>query len=116
MTDEYVPYVRPQEHGGHEDVRWLELSTGEGTTLRFDFADTPLHVSVSHFSVDDLHAADHDVELVARPETHLHIDVAQRGLGSASCGPDALERYRIGPGTYRWGWSVTEVTSGSSPM
>jgi beta-galactosidase len=42
----------------------------------------------------------------------VHIDVAHRGLGSASCGPDVLERYRVGSGTYRWTWSVTEVTRG----
>ena len=24
-TDQYVPYIRPQENGGHADVRWLEL-------------------------------------------------------------------------------------------
>ncbi len=25
-TDQYVPYIRPQENGGHADVRWLELA------------------------------------------------------------------------------------------
>ncbi len=30
----------------------------------------------------------------------VNLDVAQRGLGTASCGPDTLERYRIGPGDY----------------
>jgi beta-galactosidase len=30
----------------------------------------------------------------------VSLDVAQRGLGAASCGPDTLDRYRIGPGEY----------------
>jgi len=41
-------------------------------------------------------------ELVRRPETYLNIDYKQRGLGTASCGPDTLEKYRIKPGTYRF--------------
>jgi beta-galactosidase len=110
VTEQYVPYIRPQEHGGHEDVRWLSLVSDDGTELRFDFDDTPLHVSVSHLSVGDLTAATHDVELVPRPETFLHIDAAHRGLGTASCGPDTLPRYRVGAGTFRWSWRVTDAS------
>ncbi len=105
VAEEYVPYVRPQEHGGHEDVRELRLfgEDGFGLELRFD---RPLHVSASSFTAADLAAATHDVELVARAETTVHIDVAHRGLGTASCGPDTLPRYLVGPGTYRWRWSI----------
>ena len=28
VTDQYVPYIRPQENGGHADVRWLALTDG----------------------------------------------------------------------------------------
>jgi beta-galactosidase len=110
VTDEYVPYVRPQEHGGHEDVRWVRLtdpSSGRGLELRFDAA--PLHVSVSHFTAADLDGATHDVELTPRPEVVVTIDAAHRGLGTASCGPDTLDRYLVGPGTYRWSWSITPI-------
>lgn len=112
VSDEYVPYVYPQEHGGHEDVRWVRLldpATGAGLELRFE---EPLHVSASHFTAADLAAATHDVELVPRADTTIHVDVAHRGLGTASCGPDALPWYLVGPGTYRWRWSVTPVPPG----
>ena len=36
VTDQYVPYVRPQENGGHADVRWLRLSDATGAGLRID--------------------------------------------------------------------------------
>jgi hypothetical protein len=29
VTDQYVPYVLPQEHGGHADTRWVVLGRGE---------------------------------------------------------------------------------------
>ena len=68
--------------------------------------DVPAQVSATHYRASDLAAATHDVELVARPETIVHLDAAHRGLGTASCGPDTLPRYIVGPGTYRWRWTI----------
>jgi beta-galactosidase len=108
VTDEYVPYVRPQENGGHADVRWLELRDARGRGLRIEL-DKPRQVSVTHFRAADLAGATHDVELRPRLESIVHIDAAHRGLGTASCGPDTLDEYRIRPGTYHWWWTMTSV-------
>ena len=43
-----------------------------------------------------------------RAETIVHLDAAHRGLGTASCGPDTLPEYLVGPGTYRWSWTLTD--------
>ncbi len=107
VNEQYVPYIRPQENGGHADVRWLRLSDERGRGLRISL-DRPGQVSATHFRATDLAAATHDVELTARPETVVHLDAAHRGLGTASCGPDTLPEYLVGPGTYRWTWSLTD--------
>ncbi len=105
VQGQYVPYVMPQEHGNHTDVRWLSLDDGRGTGLRVRAADGgPLEFSASHFTADDLYAARHTYDLKPRAETILNLDYRQRGLGTASCGPDALERYRITPGRYVWSY------------
>jgi acetylornithine deacetylase len=57
----------------------------------------------------DLAAATHDVELTPRPETIVHLDVAHRGLGTASCGPDTLPEYLVPSGTYQWSWTLTPL-------
>jgi beta-galactosidase len=103
VAGQYVPYVRPQENGGHADVRWLRLDDGadRGLVLRFD---RPMQLSATHFRAEDLAAARHDVELVPRSEVVVHLDAAHRGLGTASCGPDTLPAYIVGPGEYRWSW------------
>ena len=44
--------------------------------------------AASHFTAADLTAARHTNELEPRPEVLLSLDHAQRGLGTASCGPD----------------------------
>jgi beta-galactosidase len=110
VTDLATPYIRPQENGGRADVRWLELRGDAGVGLRLGF-DRPLQVSATHVRARDLAEATHDVELVARPETIVHLDVAHRGLGTASCGPDTLPDYMIAPGTYRWSWSISRPVS-----
>jgi len=108
VADEYMPYVRPQENGGHSDVRWFELSDGKGRGFRLT-TDRPRQVSATHFRAADLAAAKHDVELTPRPETVIHLDVAHRGLGTASCGPDTLPEYLVGSGTYEWSWTVAPL-------
>ncbi|MGZ6266853.1 MAG: glycoside hydrolase family 2 TIM barrel-domain containing protein, partial [Candidatus Limnocylindrales bacterium] len=108
VSDLYVPYVRPQENGGRADVRWIELSDGSGRGFRLAF-DRPMQVSATHFRALDLARATHDVELAPRPETIVHLDVAHRGLGTASCGPDTLPEYRVGAGEYRWSGSITPL-------
>jgi beta-galactosidase len=111
VAEQYVPYIRPQENGGHADVRWLELADATGRTLRLSL-DRPGQVSATHHRAADLAAATHDVELEPRPETIVHLDAAHRGLGTASCGPDTLPEYRLGPGTYRWGWTLRRLAPG----
>jgi beta-galactosidase len=94
----YVPYVVPQEHGNRTGLRWLALR-GDGAGMRFTPAK-PCEGSVSHFTAEDLTAATHAHQLTPRPEVLVNLDVGQRGLGTASCGPDTLEAYRLGPGEY----------------
>jgi beta-galactosidase len=110
VTDAATQYIRPQENGGRADVRWLTLRGDDGTGVRIEL-DDPAQVSATHYRATDLATASHDVELVPRPETIVHLDTAHRGLGTASCGPDTLPRYLIGPGTYRWSWTLRSLDS-----
>jgi beta-galactosidase len=110
VADQYVPYVRPQENGGHADVRWLELTDdrGAGEGLRIEL-DRPRQVSVTHLRAAHLAAATHDIDVVPVAETIVHLDAAHRGLGTASCGPDTLPEYRLGPGAHTWSWTLRDL-------
>jgi beta-galactosidase len=105
VTGQLVPYVRPQENGGHADTRWFRVA-GPDVAVRVDLG-RPGQVSALHVRAADLDAATHDVELRPRAETVVHLDAAHRGLGTASCGPDTLEPYVLRPGTYRWTWTLS---------
>jgi beta-galactosidase len=106
VTDAATPYIRPQENGGRADVRWFSLSRPDGSGIRIDLG-YPAQVSITHHRAIDLATATHDVDLTARAEATVHLDAAHRGLGTASCGPDTLPAYLVGPGTYRWTWILT---------
>jgi beta-galactosidase len=110
VMDQTVPYIRPQENGGHADVRWLTLGgpAASDRAVRMSM-DPPAQVSVTHLRAIDLATATHVGELVPCAETIVHIDAAHRGLGTASCGPDTLPEYRISPGTFRWIWRLETV-------
>ncbi len=108
LDELFTPYVRPQESGGRADVRWISLVDGHGRGLRITL-DRPRQVSATRFRAADLAAAAHHGELVPRPGAVVHLDAAHRGLGTASCGPDTLPDYLVGPGTYRWSWVLERV-------
>jgi len=68
-----------------------------------------LHVSATHFTADDLYRASTETELRPRQELVVHADIAHRGVGTASCGPDVLPHYRVAPGTYRFAYRLSLV-------
>lgn len=101
VTDQYVPYIMPQEHGLKCDTRWVELGGKRGgPTLRVS-ADKHFAFSATHFHPADLTAAKHTIDLTPRAETLLCLDAAHRGVGTLSCGPDTLPQYRVTGRKYR---------------
>ncbi|MFM6941572.1 MAG: glycoside hydrolase family 2 TIM barrel-domain containing protein, partial [Candidatus Planktophila sp.] len=108
VAAQYVPYVRPQENGGHVAVRWFELTGNDGKGIRFDL-DKPRQVSVTPNRASELADKTHNVEVKPSGNAVVHIDAAHRGVGTASCGPDTLPQYIVGGGTYTFGWTVRVI-------
>ncbi len=103
------PYLVPQEFGLRTDMRWLELiSSSSGQIVRVEVLEpSAMHFSATNYSAHDLFAAENQVDLQPRKELVVHLDVAHRGLGTASCGPDVLNKYRLQPGKYLFSYRVT---------
>ena len=101
VDEQYVPYVRPQENGNKEEVRWLTLTDSNGDGLMVTADEGWFATSALHYTVADLTAVRHNYELKPRAETILSLDVRQCGLGNGSCGPGVLERYAIPLQAYR---------------
>ena len=84
-----TPYVYPQENGHRIDTRWVCFG---GLVVS---GDQPFGFTARRWSTAALDAAQHTNDLVPGPDIVVNIDVAQRGLGSASCGPGVLPAYDL---------------------
>ena len=105
VIEQYVPYMRPQDHGHHHDTRWFTLSNG-AHAVRIDAGSHLFSFAARKHCDEALEAASIPPELQPNGETFVYIDHQLRGVGSGSCGPDTLAQYRITPGRYRWSWSL----------
>jgi len=100
VTEQYIPYVRPQENGNKEDARWVELTDARGNGLKISTGENPFSFSALHFTATDLTAVKHNFELKPRPEIILSLDAKMSGLGNSSCGPGVLEKFSVPPTNY----------------
>jgi beta-galactosidase len=89
-------------------VRWLSLTDRSGIGIEVEGSPT-IGFSASHFTASDLYAARHTCELEPRAEVVLSLDHAQRGLGTASCGPDTSPRHRLLAPRYRFTYVLRTV-------
>ena len=105
VAEQYVPYMRPQDHGHHHDTRWFMLGNGN-QSLRLDAGSHLLSFAARKHSDEALEAASIPPELKLTGETYVYVDHRLRGVGTGSCGPDTLVQYRITPGRYRWNWML----------
>ncbi len=128
VPDLRVPYVFPQESGGRADVRWVTLlprevadsssgsATGGGVGLAAvaQSAAAPLHVSVSEYSMEAVHAARHEYDLVRHPDgrTFVHLDHVHMGVGGDdSWSPSVHAEFLVPPAVYEWGMALLPVGS-----
>lgn len=93
VTENFVPYIRPQENGAHDGCRFASVSDIGGQGLFFT-ADS-FSLTATHFSPEQLTAKRHHYELVPEHETTVIIDYRQAGIGSNSCGPGLLPEYQL---------------------
>ena len=94
VDEQFYPYIVPQECGHHHGTRSLVLKDPKGRGLKVEALKGEFGFSALKTTPEDLTAAYHPHELTFRSNTTLLIDAFHRGLGTASCGPDTLEKYR----------------------
>jgi len=95
-----VDNVRPQESGARQGVVDATIATEAGS-LRVRTVGEPVALTVSPYSREAMVSAGHNWELEADGKTHVSIDLAQSGAGTASCGPGPLPRYRLTARSFR---------------
>lgn len=86
---EYVNYIKPQEHGNHYNVKYLNI--GE-----FEFlSQTGFECNVSKYSSKELEEKQYCYDLEESEYTNLRIDYKVSGIGSGSCGTSLFAKYQM---------------------
>ena len=103
------PYLVPQDFGLRTDCRWFEfIRSATGETIRLDvLTPTSLHVSATNYDDATLYAAAHETDIEPGRTLVVHVDVADRGVGTATCGPDVLPQYEIPTGSRAFAYRLS---------
>ncbi len=100
VSDMSVHYERPQENGNRCDTYFVNIGKLNVTgSEKFEF-------SVHDYSFDNLMNANHKGEIEKSDTNYLYVDYKQRGLGSASCGPEPEEEYELKPHSFRFSFML----------
>ena len=100
VSDQYEPYIRPQENSSHYGCRYVQL---KGKKLDIVCSGTNpktknqkyISFNASNYTQEELWTKKHNFELVKSDYTVLCIDYMMAGVGSNSCGPALSQKYRI---------------------
>lgn len=107
VTENYEPYIRPQENGAHYGTRWATVTSVAGQGVIFG-ADK-FSFSVSHYTPEQLTATNYNWQLVPNKETTVFVDYRNAGVGSNSCGPELLPEYRISEKEISFSFSFSPI-------
>ncbi len=121
VSGQYWPYIRPQENGNKEDVRWAAVTDSTGVGLLFS-GDPLIAVSVHHNIMEDFESLAlmnnpdkdahrstnrHTVDVRERDLTSVDIDLAQAGLGGDnSWGARPHPEYRLTERKYTYSFLI----------
>lgn len=109
VAEQFFPYIKPQETGNKEAVRWIALTDAQGRGL-LAVGDPLLSANALHATTEDLFAATqkenfYPYQLPDRKTVTLNLDLKQRGVGgddSWGALPHAEYRLANWPTTYRY--------------
>lgn len=110
VIDQHTRYTVPQESGNKTEVRWMQVTNGQGVGFHIQ-GKTLLNASTYHFTIEDLgNNLTHYYELPHRNLTEVNIDLAQRGVGGDnSWGNEVHDQYRLMADAYSYSFIIKPI-------
>lgn len=109
----YVPYIMPQENGNRMGVEYASFRDGDEGAGLLIAAPGTMEFSALRYSIGQLWECLHAGELEEEDGVFVNCDCRQRGLGTATCGPDVRAEYEINPGRYRFVLRLAALEQGA---
>ena len=95
VSENFEPYVKPQENGAHADTKWVSVSSLIGHGICAVATARDFSFNCSHVSTAQLTCTAHNDELVPQKETVVNLDYRHDGIGSNSCGPGLAPKWQF---------------------
>ena len=92
---QHEDYIKPQENSSHWACDFLSVKDARGGLEVSSEGVKSFCFNASVYTQEELTAKAHNFELCPSGYTVLCLDYAQSGVGSNSCGPALLEKYRF---------------------
>ncbi len=99
--DFFELHEEPQDNGNHSDTRWLAVSNAEGNGMFFT-SNEHFNFSIYQYSDENLSVAERINQMELADYWTVNVDYKQAPLGTATCGPGALEKYLIKNDNYEY--------------
>ena len=105
-SDFFEMHEEPQESGNRTEVRWFAIYNQNGRGL---MVSSPEHLnfSIYNYSDKDLTKAERMNQITPANYWTVNIDYKQAPLGTATCGPGALDKYLIKNGIYEYTFTIS---------
>ena len=94
-------HEEPQDNANHSETRWVAMSDANGQGL-FVTSDELFNFSVYQYSDENLSIAERINQMETADYWTFNIDHRQAPVGTATCGPGALEKYLIDDDRYEY--------------
>ena len=121
ISEQYWPYIRPQENGNKTDMRWMSITNSEGFGVMF-IGDPTIDGSAHHNIMEDFESLErtdgrqiegvevvnrHTTDVKARQLTSVNVDYRQMGVGGDnSWGELTHEKYRLTGKSYAYDYTI----------
>lgn len=93
IEDMHEDYIRPQENSSHYGCKHLTVTDGK-TAVRFT-AEKDFSFNASVYTQEEIAEKRHNFELEKCGSSVICVDEYMAGVGSNSCGPALMEKYRV---------------------
>ena len=114
VSEQFYPYIRPQENGTKTDIRWWKMLDAAGNGIEA-VAAAPFSASALHYTIEALDEGwskrqGHSQEVEEADLTNFCIDKVQAGLGCEdSWGRIARPEYQVPYADYEFTFILTPV-------
>jgi beta-galactosidase len=95
-VNEQYEYEKPMERGNHEEVRWAKLSGKDNIpSLLIQSDEKLMQVAALPHTDEQMYPVEYKIDLPASTATVLSVSTKTLGVGSNSCGPQPLDKFKV---------------------